>query len=270
VHSTETSPSGLSPRVKNILVIVGALGAILVGALLIYGILVTPSRQPYRDALAQYQNVGRANAQFTAAGASLNASTASDDQFEKSIHTAQEALTSLRTENKALGKQSVLQDGEGAARYQAYDQKLQEYMTYNDELLASMQKVRPVLMRCNQDMAELTDDTKSIAALRSCAGQFTALEEVPNSDYQELVTSFGREYHDLADVFSAMAALPDPKGADAAQFRVLAAQRDEAAAQLSTISDSFRKNLQAHRRAILTTDTEKRLSDYLKSHSRVF
>ena len=77
-----TTPKSFSPRTKSVLVSISIIGTIIIGALLIYGILITPSKQPYRDALAQYENVSRANAMLTQAGTSLNASGATDQEFE--------------------------------------------------------------------------------------------------------------------------------------------------------------------------------------------
>jgi len=248
----------------------GIIAAIIIGALLIYGILVTPARQPYRDALAQYDNVGRANAVLTAAGSSLNASKATAEEFEKNVKTAQDALKSLKAENEALAKEAVLKDGEGKAKYDAYNDKLQVYMTYNDNLLATMLKVRPVLLACNQDMQGVTESAASIDAIRSCATNLGNLQDISDSDYKVLVASFHSDYNRLADVMQQIADLKDPKGADKAQYDVLIAQRNEATTQLSSDSGEFSKSVQQHRTVILTTDTEKALGDYLKAKSRVF
>jgi len=271
VNSTETTtPSGMNPRTKNMLVIMGILSAIIIGALLIYGILVTPTRQPYRDALAQYENVGRANATLTAAGASLNASKASGEEFEKNIQTAQKALVSLEKENEALAKKDVLKEGEGKAKYDAYNAKLQEYITYNENILASMLIVRPVLFECNKGMTDITDGPESIVAIRSCSAELAKLEGITDADYKVLVISFQDDYDNLADILEQMAAEKAANGENSAQYKAFASQRDEALEQLSTTSSEFSKSVQQHRNQILTTDTEKVLGDYLKDNSRIF
>lgn len=260
----------MNSRTKSILAIAGIIGAILIGALLVYGILVTPARQPYRDALTQYQNVGRANAILTAAGASLNASKATGEEFEKNIQTAQTALKSLRTENEALGKKDVLKDGEGKAKYEAYNEKLQEYMTYNENVLTSMLKVRPVLYTCSQDMTDITASAASITAIRDCSTNLGELKDVADTDYRKLIVAFQADYDTLATILEQIAALKDPSGADKAQNTALLSQRDDAITQLSDTSSQFSKDVQQSRNQILTTDTEKKLGDYLKEKSRVF
>jgi len=260
----------MNPRVKNVLIIVGIIGAILIGALLIYGILVTPARQPYRDALAQYENVGKTNLLFTTVGANLNASGATDEEFEKAIETAEKTLTSLQTENEALSKKEVLQAGEGKELYDAFNDKLQEYITYNEDLLASMLKVRPVLFACNQDMDSITESAASIAAIRLCAAQLAALEDIPNSDYAALVTSLEEEYLSLATILEQDAALTDPQGADAARHEELQNDRDQALETLTTITSDFSKDLQQHRTVVITIDASQPLEEYLSSRSRLF
>lgn len=271
MDSTETTtPRGMGPRTKNMLVIMGIIGSIIIGALLIYGILVTPSRQPYRNALTQFENVMKANARLTAAGTSLNAANASGEDFEKAIQAAQLTIKSLRTENEALAKEGVLQDGEGKAKYEAYNKKLQEYMTYNENILTSMLKVRPVLVECNKDMTDTTVSAESIAALRDCGRHLGELKKVADADYRQLAGAFEQDYNNLADVLEEYAALLDPRGADKPQADVLAVRRDEAMEQLSFTTEQFKKDLQVSRKQILATDSEKKLSDFLKAKSRIF
>lgn len=262
--------TGLSDRTKNMLVIVGTLGAIIIGALLIYGILVTPAREPYREALAQYQNVARTNGALTAAGANLNANTATDEQFAKNIELAQKALASVKTENEALAKMSVLTNGEGKELYGAFSKKLHTYMAYNDGVLTSMLKVRPVLYECNQKMTGLTESEESVAALRNCAQQFGNVKNVPDRDYQALAASFDQGYVRLATILENIVKLKDPKGADKAQYDALVSQRTEAIEGLSAISSDFSSDVRDHRNAVSVTDVSDTLEAYLEAKSRVF
>lgn len=271
MNSTEPNQStGLSDRTKNMLVILGSLGAIIIGALLIYGILVTPARQPYRDALAQYENVARANGALTAAGANLNANEATDEQFEKNITTAQAALASVKTENEALGKKEVLQNGEGKEWYDAFNKKLRAYLVYNEHVLAAMLKVRPVLYECNQSMEGITESKASVVALKACAQKFGAVQDVSDSDYKALAVSFQSGYNSLASVLDQLVALKDPEGVDKAKRSSLENQRDEALTGLSDISKDFTSNVRKHRNAVIVTSTSDKLEAYLEDKSRIF
>lgn len=271
MNPTEPNYStGLSDRTKNMLVIVGTLGAIIIGALLIYGILVTPAREPYREALAQYQNVARTNGALTAAGANLNANSATDEQFAKNIEMAQKALVSVKTENDALGKESVLTSGEGKALYSAFNKKLQTYLAYNDGVLTSMLEVRPVLYECNQQMEGLTESEESVAALRACAQQFGDVKDVPDRDYQALAASFDEGYVQLASILEDIVALKEPKGTNKAQYDALVNERTEAIKELSAISSDFSDEVRKHRNAVSVTDVSDTLEEYLEAKSRVF
>jgi hypothetical protein len=252
------------------LVIVAIIGAIIIGALLIYSILVAPARQPYRDALAQYQNVGRANAALNTAGANLNAGKATDEAFQKNIETARAMIVSLETENKALGQKAVLSEGEGKSLYDAFNAKLQAYIDYNDNLLTSMLAVRPVLNNCNQSMANVTESEASVKAIRACATELGKLKSIPDVDYKAMASSFHDTYTELAAIIEKTAALKDPKGKDASKYQALTSQRDEVVKSLSTISTAFSQNVQKHRIAIITIDESAKLEDYLNDRSRVF
>ncbi len=251
----DTIEGGISNKTKKTIAIVAVVLIVVVAVLLVYAAVVYPSKQPYRNALAQYDNVGRANATLTAAGSSLNASNATDQEFEKNVKNAQNALTALRKENEALGKEAVLKDGEGKRLYDAFNEKLQPYMDYNETVLTSMLKVRPVLHNCNQDMANLTEDQASIDAVRSCATQLRALENVGDPDYKQLVQSFSTTYDDLA------AAL---------ERKAPAAERTQILGDLSAESTTFTKNTQQHRRALLATDSSQNLKDFLSQKANVF
>ena len=252
---------------KKPLVIIIAVALLIIGALLVYGIIVTPARQPYRDALTQYQNVDKALARTNIA---FNTSKATDEEFKKSIEAAQTAFASLNTENIALGKSAVLQDGEGKMLYAAYHEKLLAYAGYSNDVLESMVKVRPVLVKCSSTMNTATQNAEGAAVLRICASEMRAASDVPDADYKSLAQTFAQSWDTLAIAFEKMAALADPQGADAARYAELEGERDQAVKSFETAGTTFSTNVQQHRKAILATDVAKKLNDYLTNKSRVF
>jgi len=252
---------------KKPFVITAAIGLVVIAALLVYGILVTPARQPYRDALAQYKNVDTALARTSV---SLNTTTASDDEFAKNIDAVKSAFTSLKKENEALSKKEVLTNGEGKGLYDAYDKKLQAYMTYNANVIASIQKVRPVLHACSVDMGAVKADAEGATLMHTCAAKMQAATDVPDADYKQMTEGFAKSYAELATILDEMAALPDPKGADKARYDELNQTRTQVVSDFSQISNTFSKNVQETRQQILTTNTAKALQDYLTNKSRIF
>lgn len=255
--------SGILSSKKTLVVIISAALAIICG-LLVYGILVTPARQPYRDAQAQFQNVDNALARTNI---SLNAGEASDEEFAKSLAAVRAAFVSLDKENEALGKEAVLTNGEGKALYVAYDKDLKNFAAYNTNVLDSMEKIQPVLRQCSAEMQEVKADAEGATVVRACAVAMQAASDVPDVDYKQLAQTFAENYESLATVLEQMAAIPDTQSA---AYTSLSAQRETILENFSTASSTFTKNVQQHRQQVLATDSAKALHDYLESKSRVF
>jgi hypothetical protein len=255
----------LSTKKSLVFIIAGAV--VLIGGLLVYGIMVTPARQPYRDALAQYKNVDQALARTNIA---FNTSTATNEQFQKSVDVAQKAFTSLATENDALGKKDVLKEGEGKHLYDVYAQKIRGYIAYNKDVVASMVTVRPVLVKCSTAMNTATENAAGAEVLRVCETEMRSASNVPDADYKLLAESFAQNYAHLAAVFETIDRLGDPKGADAGRVAELTQERDTIVKDFETAGKTFSSDLAQHRQEILTTDAAKKLHDYLSDKSRIF
>lgn len=241
----------------------------LVGVYMIYGVIVAPARQPYRDALAQFNRVNDGNADLTTAGSMLGSTDASAELFEKNIKMANIVLENLRAEQIALSKHGVLQEGEGKKLFAAFDEKMQAYMSYTKNVLDSMQKVRPVIFDCTKAMGDVPVNETGVKVVRQCSTDLLGLEDVPDADYQELAVSFSREYTKLAEVLEKMAALPDPKGADVAQHSVLENERDQIMKDLAAAGRAFTANSKKRHAQLISTDASKKLKDYLQVKSRV-
>lgn len=248
---------------KTLIVIIAAALAIVCG-LLVYGILVTPARQPYRDAQAQFQNVDNALARTNI---SLNASEATDEEFAQGITAVRAAFVSLEKENEALGAQSVLEEGEGKALYDAYNEDLKNFITYNTNVIDSMEKIQPVLRKCSTEMQTVKADAEGAAVVRACAVEMQAVSGVPDEDYEQLATTFAAKYDELATVLGKMAPVADTSSAE---YSALSTQREAVLEDFSIASSTFTKNVQQHRTAVLATDSAKALHDYLEVKSRVF
>lgn len=259
-----------SDRAKKIIPIVAVAIVLLIAAFVVYVFAVTPSKQPYRDALTQYRNVYNANIAVINTGKALNANSATIQQFETNIKNSQTSLTNLKNENDALGKQAVLQSGKGAELYAAFSAKLQDYIAYNTNILASIEKVRPAIYSCTQDMTNITESQASVDAIHACITTLQQVDNVPDADYKALVSNFMSDYTKLADVTVSIIALPDPKGADSAQYQALTNQRTDILDDLNSVSTTFSKNLQAHQQEVDITASAKALDDYLNHKASIF
>ncbi len=255
--------SGIVSSKKSLVIILAVALAVICG-LLVYGILVTPARQPYRDAQAQFKHV---DSSLARTNISLNASEASEEEFAKSVEAVRAAVASLEKENEALGKQQVLTEGEGKTLYDAYDKDLEKFAAYNMNTLDSMQKIQPVLRKCSAEMQSAKADAQGAAVVRACATEMQAASDVPDADYKQLAESFAENYTALAGILEQMAAISDTKSAE---YATLGEQRDAVLENFSTASSTFTKNVQQHRSAVLATNSAKALHDYLEAKSRVF
>jgi len=237
---------------KRVLIIIVAIVGVIAAGLLIYAALVSPSKQPYRDALAKFKVVYNANVTFTNSGSSLGTTTATDEQFSANIKKSEAALETLKTETAALAKQPVLTEGEGKARYDAFATQLKAYAAYNTSILDSIEMVRPVIFECSRTTASIRNDEATAQAFRACAAKLGGLTTVPDTDYQTLVVSFKASYEALAENL----------GDEDEQTRILG--------DLTTANTTLSKNLQKHRAEVDITATAKALNDYLDKKASIF
>ncbi len=242
----------------------------LVTIFMVYAAFVSPSKQPYRDAAAKYQAVYNANVAFTEAGTALGTSTATDQQFKQNIEATKTKLEALEAAATALGKQAVVQEGEGKVLYQAFMTQLERYTKYNTDILASISKLRPVLYECNNKSARLSEDKASAIALRACVKGLKAVGSVPDADYQAMLDSFITHYTDLATNIAIAAALKHPEGADAQRQATLEDERGSSINSLNTASRTLSQDLQTHRAEVDITETAKALDEYLSKKASVF
>lgn len=273
MNSDETvKRPGLSPRAKQILIGIAGAGALLLGALLIYSVLVTPERQPYRDALSQYKQVYSANIAFMNAATALNGTTGTEEQSKSATEATEKAIEALETSSEALGKQAVLTDGEGNKLYDAFNTKLSEYISYNRSVLESRQKVRPVLTSddCSTALASTSDYASKVQPMKSCTSKMKALDDVSDADYKALVDSYNKEFIKLTAVYEQIAALADPAGADKARQNELVEQHEAILNDITKANTAFASNLQKSKAAVDITATAQELDTYLTDKSSVF
>lgn len=253
----------MSPKTKKILGGIGGVAVLLAGAFFIYAILVTPSKQPYRDALSQYKNVYNANVAFTNAGASLNASGATEEEFKKNLENIDGAATVLRTEADGLAKKKVMAEDKGLELYKAFDTKLTAYIAYNAGILASIEQVRPLIFGCNEKMATITEDDAGAKAMQDCATQAAELNNVPDADYQTLVNSFKVNYEAMATTIA-------QKASGAISQSTSEGEREEIIANFNAASTQFSKDLQTSRTKVDITEAAMAIDDYLSKKSSIF
>lgn len=269
--STEstTTLSALSPRTKKILGSIIAAGVLLAGALFIYAVLVGPSKEPYREALNQYVNVKDTKVVFMTQGSQLGAGSATSEQYSKNVKAAQDLLKSLQVENEALAKSIVLTEGEGKVLYDAFDAKLQKYITYYEQDIHSMATLRPVMFTCLNKLETIEESIAAANEFRTCAESLAALE-LAHTDYKTIAQSLASIYRDIATNVTSAAEMTDKQGADKTRHESLEADRKELITELEQASATFSKSVQVHRAEVEITKEAMALEAYLDGNSRVF
>lgn len=276
-HTTTTVPPIrlFDTRIKRSIAALAALIVGLFALFVVYAIIVTPERQPYRDARTQYRHVYDANIAIIERGTTLGASTASDAQFAKNTDALLALFPHLKAETDALGKKDVLTKGEGKVHFDTFRKKIDAYISYNQTLVASMQKVRPVVFACSQTMNavvndEAQTDDDGAAAVRACATRFAALNDIADPDYKTLVVQSATQYEAFATALENRLALADPKGVDATLAKQYSVSQNAALTGLTQASATFSKNLNTHKQAVDITESAMALDDYLTKKSRIF
>lgn len=264
--------SGPSPRAKQILIGIGSVFALLLGAILIYSVLVTPEKQPYRDALTQYKQVYDANVAFTNAAVALNSTPGTEAEAQARSTAVSTAKTALQTQTDALGKQAALSKGEGKDLYDAFASKVKSYIAYNETILDSRQKVQPVLSSADCSRALATSDSYADKEepMRACAESFSALKDVGDADYRTLADAYAQKTSQLATIFEQIAALKDPKGEDASRQDELIAQHDDILTEIEAVNKTFANALQRNKAKVDITASAQALDSFLTRKSSVF
>lgn len=252
-------------RIKKAIPIVAVIALLLIGALAVYALIVGPSKQPYRDALSQYQNVYNANVAFTNAGSRIDASSATDEQFTKNITLLRGAMKNLEAENTALGQKPALNSDKAKELYEMFNAKFKQYIGYNEAVISSIEALRPVLYACSDTMTRITQDAAGAAALRACAQNMEAVKNIPDKDYEQLARAFVESYNGAAQSIEQGAGLDDQTNSNQVNR-----DRNKFIENLNKATQTLAKNLQASREKVDITKSAMALDDYLKKQSRIF
>lgn len=256
-------------KLKKIIPIVVIVVAVIIAVVAIYAILVGPSKEPYRQASTQYRNVYSANIALTNAGNSINATAASDQEFSENIKRVEQRIESLKIENEALAKQAVLQEGEGKALYDAFNTKLAQYIAYNNNILSSIEAVRPVLFDCTRTSVTLSDT--GVAKFRSCAARMGALSDIADSDYRSLAKAYAEIFTDAADTIQKIIVLQDPNGLDSAKKTSLTEELNGyLVTDATAASNDLRDGLREHRSGVDITNQAIALDEFLSDKASLF
>lgn len=275
--ATTSSTGGVTPGQKKpvnkklIAIIGGAVGVILLAivGVAVFLALTTVSKEDYRAATLQYNEVSRSSSALTREVSSLSSglSRSTDAEFAASAKEVEEALATLRDENKKLGGEKAVTVGEGKELYTTFNTKLSAYTAYADELMTSVKSLRPAMVVCEK-ISDEKDNAGRVTALKACSTALGDVKDLPNAEFKTFVGVLQKSYSDYATAFEKTAALTAPFGAQNAEYRALRDQATEAQKNITTASREFSSALGERDKEMSVKESADALAKYLTEQQR--
>lgn len=252
---------------KKIILIAAIAGGVLlltVIGIITYLLLTHISKDDYRAAARQYNEVTRSNSALMSDVSRLGYSTSSatDARFDEAVSSAEEAIADIKTENDELGELKAVRFGEGAKLYDTFDDKLEAYLAYATEIVTSVKNVRPALATCS-DVNDATDETSRVTALKECADSLGEAKDIPNPEFKTFIASLKTAYGDYATTYEKLTAITDPFGSQREEYRDLRDKMSETQDKISVASKKFADDLETRDDELSVKESADALTDYL-------
>lgn len=268
VGAPAPAPGGKGPKLsKKMLIIIAAVGGVVLLAAIaaaVYISMTSVSKEDYRAAALQYNEVSRASSDLTYSVSSLSYATDADEdaEFNEAMTEVEEALTTLRAEDDELSKLKAVRFGEGADYYKEFETKLDAYTAYADELIASVKNLRPALKIC-ASISDADDNAGRVAALKECASALGSVESIPNEEFKNFVDGIKPLYEEYATIFEQLNGITDPYGDQYDQYRALRDQVYEVQDKISDVSSTFSDALDKRDEEMSVKEVANKLGDFL-------
>lgn len=243
---TPQPPKKSNKKLITILSIVAGVLLLAIGGYLVYATLTSVSKQDYQAAASQYSKVSSVSSSLTSDVSSLSYSTSgsSDETFDEAVKDVEASIAELKTENEALGKLKAVKVGEGAKKYNEFNEKLETYLTYGQGLLTSVSNLRPALVICRA-ATTASDTTARVAAIEKCATALEGVKDVPNAEMKTYVAALTDGYKEYATLYKQVAALSNPFGAQYEEYKALRDKVNAVQEKISDASDTFSDAMEA-------------------------
>lgn len=268
------APAPKNSKNKKIALIVGIVAGVVILAVLavtIFMALTAVSKDDYRAAAKQFNEVSRANSKLNTAASGLGGFAAgggsAQAKYEEALTNARESVDGLKTSNEELGKLKAVRVGEGADHYKAFDEKVDAYVQYATDLVASVEGIRPAMLACSEVPSAANNDAR-LVAIKACAADLGEVKDLPNADFTKFVSELKKGYDSYATIFEQMNALTSPSGAQRAQYMTLRTSLYEAQDGITAASKEFSAALNASDDKHSVKDTAKVLADFLNEQQR--
>ena len=249
VHAS-TAPG--APKSKKPFIIGGIIAAVVVLLVIIVTVILATmsvSKSDYREALNKYEDLRTANSKLTTnvSRLSYTISSGTDTTFKNNIEAVEDGLDTVKAENEELGKLKAVKTGEGAKAYEAFDKKLEGYLSYSNNLVASIKNLREPLLACNEatkGVSASRDRSAISAVIKSCTDKIDSVKSVPDPDMKAFIEALKTSLKELDTVVSELGGITDPYGAQYEQYKSLRDRTTKVQENLRNASKDLSSNLE--------------------------
>ncbi len=246
-------------------VIAGAVILLIVAAVLAFSQLGSASREDYISAGETYSSVSSANSIANTNISILNSGigTDTDAKFNEEYQNAESALADLKTKNEEFGKEKAFNVGEGKTIYDEFDKKLNEFIAYAEEVIASAKAMRPAMVVCNK-VNETTEAEARVVALKECATALDGVKDsISESNAKTYITALATEYSNYANVQEKINAMNDPYGDQFEEYKTLREQRTATQTKINDVRSDYSSANLARNKEVSPKDAADALRDFL-------
>ena len=266
---TPTAPG--APKNKKPFIIGGIIAAVVLVLIIIVTVIVATtsvSKDDYREAYNKYEDLRSANSKLASKTSTLSytISSGTDTTFKNNIEAVEEGLDTVKAENEELGKLKAVNVGEGAKAYEAFDKKLESYLSYSNNLVTSIKNIREPLMACDdatKGVSSSTDRTAMSAAIKSCVEKLDAVKTVPDADMKTFIDAFKSSLEELDTIVGQLSGITDPYGAQYDQYKALRDKTYKVQDSLRDASKDLSSNLEKRDKDTSPKEESQALSELL-------
>lgn len=273
---TPNTPIGPhTPKSKKPLIIGGIIAAVMVVIIIIITVVLATlsvSKDDYREALNKYDDLRSENSKLATKVSTLSytISSGTDTTFKNNIEAVEEGLDTVKAENEELGKLKAVRVGEGAKAYEAFDKKLDRYLSYSNNLVASIKNLREPLVACDEatkGVSSSTDRSAVSAAIKACTDKIDAVKSVPDADMKTFIDAFKTSLEELDTIVSELSGITDPYGAQYEQYKALRDKTYKVQDSLRDASKDLSSNLEKRDKDTSPKEESQALSELLVEKS---
>jgi hypothetical protein len=263
------APKKNSKKIVLIASIVG--GAILLAVIgvVVFLLLTTVSKDDYRAAAKQFNEVSKASSSLNSDVSSLGRATGStpDATFDENVKETEESLAALKSTNDELGKLKAVRVGEGATLYKAFNDKLAAYTAYGSDMVASVKALRPALVICDKS-GDAGDAAARVAALKDCSDALGKVNDLPNAEFKAFVAELKDAYAKIATLSESMSGITDPYGKQYEEYKKIRDDLTAVSTKLSAATRTFSTAVKEHDDQVSVKDAAEALADYLNEQQK--